>query len=124
MANDKLIAAALWFENRAKNTPMSATRSMFEMAAVALREKVAGVPEQKWIPVEEKLPEKHGGVYLCLIKFPEANMAFPHCLTWYAYGDNGYVNGPHFSDEGLDGMKVTHWMPLPEPPKEGVYGNT
>lgn len=77
-----------------------------------------GVTVQKWIPVAERLPEKHGGTYVCLLKFPEAKEAFPHCLTWHAYGDNGYVNGPHFSDEGLDGLKVTHWMPLPELPKE------
>ena len=31
--------AAIWFEWRAKSTPMPATREMFEMAAVALREK-------------------------------------------------------------------------------------
>lgn len=71
----------------------------------------------KWIPVTERLPEKHGSICVCLLKFPEAKQAFPHCLTWHAYGDNGYVNGPHFSDEGLDGLKVTHWMFLPTPPK-------
>ena len=75
-------------------------------------------PKGRWIPVTERLPEKHGGDYVCLLKFPNANKPFPYCLIWHAYGDNGYVNGPHFSDEGLDGMKVTHWMPLPEPPKE------
>ena len=45
-------------------------------------------------------------------------MLFPYIFTWHAYGDNGYVNGPHFSDEGLDGLKVWYWMPLPELPKE------
>lgn len=72
----------------------------------------------RWIPVTERLPEKHGGVYACLLKFPESKEPFPFFLTWHAYGDNGYVSGPHFSDEGLDGLKVTHWIPLPEPPKK------
>ena len=76
-----------------------------------------GVTVQQWISVKDRLPEKHGGVYVCLLKFPGSKQAFPYCLTWHAYGDNGYVNGPHFSDEGLDGLKVTHWMPLPQLPK-------
>jgi hypothetical protein len=71
----------------------------------------------KWIPVSERLPEKHGGIYLCLYTLPGATESFPYCLHWHAYGSNGFVNGPHFSDEGISGMKVTHWMPLPEPPK-------
>lgn len=77
-----------------------------------------GVTVQRWVPVTERLPEKHGCVCVCLLKFPDAKEAFAHCLTWHAYGDNGYVKGPHFSDEGLDGLKVTHWMPLPEAPNE------
>jgi hypothetical protein len=32
--------AAVWFEERAKNTPMPGARKMFEIAAAALREKV------------------------------------------------------------------------------------
>lgn len=72
----------------------------------------------KWIPVSERLPDKHGKPYVCLLTFPHGGQ-FPYILNWYEYGDNGYVNGRHFQDEGLDGMKVTHWMPLPQPPKEG-----
>lgn len=32
------------------------------------------------------------------------------------YADNGYVNGPHFNNEGMDDMKVVYWMPLPQKP--------
>ena len=71
----------------------------------------------KWISVKDRLPDKHGTVYVCLLKFPESEQAFPYCLNWYEYGDNGYVNGRHFQDEGVCGLKVTHWMPLPEAPK-------
>ena len=70
----------------------------------------------KWIPVSERLPEEHGKQCVCLLTFPSGG-SFPYVLSWYAYGDNGYVNGKHFQDEGLDGMKVTHWMPLPKSPK-------
>ena len=73
--------------------------------------------ESKWIPVTERLPEKHGETFLCLYTFQNSKESFPYCLHWHAYGSNGFVDGPHFSDEGINGMKVTHWMPLPEPPK-------
>ena len=83
---------------------------------VRLEEKQAISDENKWIPVSERLPEKHGKPYVCWLTFPSGG-AFPHILNWHEFGDNGYVKGKHFSDEGLDGMKVTHWMPIPEPPK-------
>ena len=89
-----------------------------KIAQARIKELEAQIP--KWISVEDRLPEKHGGLYACLLVWPTApDMPFPYLLNWHAYGNNGYVEGPHFSDEGMDGLKVTHWMPLPEPPKEG-----
>ena len=74
----------------------------------------------RWISVKDRLPERHGQMCVCLYNQHGADKSilFPYVFTWHAYGDNGYVNGPHFSDEGLDGLKVWYWMPLPEPPKE------
>lgn len=74
----------------------------------------------EWISVEERLPERNGQMCVGLYTQHGAHksQSFPYIFTWHAYGDNGYVNGPHFSDEGLDGLKVHYWMPLPEPPKE------
>lgn len=70
----------------------------------------------RWIPVAERLPEEerqvlayygfnHGDGYL--------GMMFMQVLDYYAHDPK-----PHFQHEGLNGMTVTHWMPLPEPPKE------
>lgn len=60
----------------------------------------------RWIPVTERLPEKRKWV-LCRC---EANIV--EVLRWENnewYHDPMHVYYPSF---------VTHWMPLPEPPKE------
>ena len=69
----------------------------------------------KWIPVTERLPEKNGE-YLCRYVFGDyCEMPFYQALHYYAAGER-----PHFQHElegGSPKMKVTHWMPLPEPPQ-------
>lgn len=68
-----------------------------------------GVTFQKWIPVSERLPREYKAV-----------------IAWTEYHEIGEAqyNGKHFEwldDEGdYDHAHVTHWMPLPEPPKEDV----
>lgn len=61
----------------------------------------AGRP--KWIPVSERLPEK----------LKEVITYRGECGTSieYTYGDGAWF----FDDEMVD--DVTHWMPLPTPPK-------
>lgn len=60
----------------------------------------------EWISVKNKLPNKMQEV-LCFYKFePES----PNVM-----GNNIYFGGGIFMSET---DKVTHWMPLPEPPNE------
>jgi hypothetical protein len=77
----------------------------------------ADVAEVKWIPVTERLP-KGRREYLCICVFGESKMQFCNVLIFHPEqnAENGYVTGPHFSNEGMNGMRVTHWMPLPKPP--------
>lgn len=60
-----------------------------------------GVTVQRWIPVTERLPEKHGAI-LAVFKYGRCK-PFVEQITYRGA----------FADE------VTHWMPLPEAPKEG-----
>lgn len=60
----------------------------------------------RWIPVTERLPED-GKDVLC---FCRANIYF--VLSWD--GDHWHEGADRYYMSGF----VTHWMPLPEPPKE------
>ena len=60
----------------------------------------------KWIAVSERLPEKNKDV-LGLTKLPQ------HLIV--ALEDDGFR-----SDEWGIIKDITHWMPLPEPPRKTV----
>jgi hypothetical protein len=69
----------------------------------------------KWIPVTERLPEK-GGRYLALT--PGYLKGFDQYDAWLIYyhpESDFYDTYPQWGDIPMD--DVTHWMPLPEPPK-------
>ena len=75
----------------------------------------------EWISVEDEEKPRHGQE--CFIRYTfdnrnDPNQHFYGVARYCAGGDNGYVNRPHFENEGWYGMRVTHWMPLPEEPKE------
>lgn len=74
--------------------------------------------EPRWIPVTERLPEL-GKCHqvLCVVrhKAPEYKCGFVELLEYDARDlDNAY--SIRFRCDDME--YVTHWMPLPEPPKE------
>lgn len=96
-----------------KTAALQAVSDACVLAVAALREQ----EERRWIPVTERLPER---------TFP------PHdVLVYHNLGNGMFVDKAWFSNEqnswhSLFGvkLKVTHWMPLPEPPKEDSNGET
>lgn len=82
----------------------------FTSAALsALREQ----EQRRWIPVTERLPEKDDR-FMCTYKFnSNSEMQFVGDLYYFASDKH-----PYWQHESA-GVIVTHWMPLPEPPKEG-----
>ena len=70
-----------------------------------------GVTLQKWISVTERLPEAD----TCVLAIT-ANGSFKTARC------NIYRNGTEVcwaTNDGLGESAITHWMPLPQPPKEG-----
>lgn len=78
-----------------------------------LREAVAdhlianGVTIQKWIPVSERLPEKRETVLVC-----DARVGYIN--AWEYLGRDEWL----YDSSIWETKEITHWMPMPEPPKE------
>ena len=62
-------------------------------------------PPNEWVSVEERLPAPTENLVL-VYDCTGVNMA------WYSYAMGWKYR------TGLPGVEITHWMPLPEPPKE------
>ena len=72
-----------------------------------------GVTFQKWIPVTERLPEEWGFVLGFSVDKIVGEMHWDSDEGFYWAG----------SDEDAEPVAVTHWMPLPEAPKEENNGS-
>lgn len=73
-----------------------------------LTEKVAQLEaaQPRWISVEDGLPKKSGKYIVCTVK------GSVYCTSAVMRGDEAYFKCDI-------NTHITHWMPLPEPPKEG-----
>ena len=75
--------------------------------------------EMKWIPVTERLPEEEGRY---LVYYGNGESPFVSSIRFAPKDRKHIPKGWHRYDHE-DGMitqnrYITHWMPLPEPPKE------
>lgn len=77
-------------------------------------------PLNPWVNVAHEKPPCRGN-YFIAYKFQGSDMRFFGEAFWHDdIPTNGYVNGDHFSNEGVDGMYVTHWMRIPKLPNCGA----
>ncbi len=65
--------------------------------------------QSEWISVDERLPHV-SGKYICGVKDKKGN-------TWTVSADWSLEMKTWFGEFGEIKNIVTHWMPLPEPPK-------
>lgn len=75
-----------------------------------------GVTIQEWIAVEDERKPQNGRNCFISYVFGDSDMHFFGEAKYHAYGGNGIVDRPHFSNEGMNGMRVTHWMEIPKLP--------
>jgi len=73
-----------------------------------------GVTVQKWIPVAERLPEEEGW-YLVYTTPNREHKSINKAMFCKGYAWGNFE--PYWRGAGGHWANVTHWMPLPEPPK-------
>ena len=76
---------------------------VIEDAYMALKN---GVTVQEWISVKDRLPESGKDAVMIALRWGEVDIGWCEEGRW----------GSEFVNEYDDG-EVTHWMPLPQPPK-------
>ena len=83
-----------------------------DIARSALRnEQIAPTltPQNEWVSVEERLPEGHVQVLMWSAKGNIAEAGSYYNKNFWVYSEIG---------DGYIADDITHWMPLPEPPKK------
>ena len=93
---------------------LSCVRGLTNVGYENIRNLPAADVRPRWIPVTERLPEEWWPV-LGLIKFHEKEEPPAQQVLWYL--GNGHWRETWRGD--MIESDVSHWMPLPEPPKEG-----
>ena len=81
-----------------------------------------GVVVREWIPVEERFPDlelveamsNDTDFYPCLAVIKHERLMGRRYISKLWYDKNGFIDGDCIDRTS----NVTHWMPLPEPPKE------
>ena len=71
----------------------------------------SGVTVQEWISVDDRVPDA-GGYVVCIAKRNPFSMFMPMVAR---IAKNGWVNP--ITEQYIS--EVTHWMPIPQPPKGG-----
>jgi hypothetical protein len=102
--------------------PITTYKNMWEQAVVE-RERtawVAGYNYDKWIRVEDGLPEESDDVIM-LVETLISGKTLTNIYTGFIDQYQGWHFGEHGEHIGPD-RKVTHWQPLPAPPKTEKYG--
>lgn len=90
------------------------TASDYEKAADAIEK----LSKPKWIPVTERLPEERINPYTTDFEYVLCSTIWGDVRP-FKYGTQIGQKEAHFwNGAGYVDAYITHWMPLPEPPKE------
>ena len=101
----------LWKKSTTDTALMSVLHDVLKQIDVAIYEMDHQEAESPWHRVEDELPDDSRDVIIFTVSkiIGLGSLIGPNWYQWYSGG-------------GLP-VDVTHWMPLPEPPKEEEHGN-
>ena len=104
------------------------TETLTEAAKLLVQqgERITDLEERnRWIPTSVRLPEV-GGNYFVVVKYKydfEKEYSYDTDFAEFTFSD-GYIdncwNTYNDWNEGQQYLHITHWMPIPEPPREGA----
>ena len=94
----------LWYSDNGTERDRLHRLAAYEDTGLAPEE----VQQMRWIPVEERLPE------------PTENPVLVHDYSGVSVAWHSKTMGWVYKT-GLPCVDVTHWMPLPQPPKEASH---
>ena len=87
-----------------------------DAAATVTRLAAEAAVERDWISVEDRLPEDDGDVLAIVSGYPTPNITLEDVMVVATFcGEEGWYIGEY---PDWDDPIITHWMPLPEPPRE------
>lgn len=110
MTDDAIVEACV---NAARDAGINSLYLLDKTFVVdAIREKIQGTRQDipRWISVEERLPDIDAEVLICT----DEGL---YDVTQYSGGERFWTLERN-PDCWVTALGVTHWMPLPEPPKE------
>ena len=93
---------------------LRAQNEQLREAAALVAKESAELLERRWIPVEERLPEDRGDVLVAAYWHERWGVYMGWCAPERA------AWSVHIGIGDRNDVAVTHWMPLPEPPEEGI----
>lgn len=100
---------AIKFASHAQSlTDLPEVKEFYALAESALREQ----EERRWIPATERLPRNYTPVLACIPSLAQTKQQTVHECHIGADGEWHSATAPAYREA------VTHWMPLPKPPKE------
>lgn len=70
------------------------------------------IPAPRWVRCEEEMPKEMKVV----VTYGKGRVSFGYCM--FLYDADMEKDVCEWVDTHSNRMEVTHWMPLPEPPKE------
>lgn len=103
--------ARVWLQRHADNTPMPGAREAYKTILEALR-------RNRWIPVEERLPEKQGWYHVVILDTKTKRKVVEQDLFAVELAEEYRHNVGFCKDGRWEGReKVIMWMPFPELPE-------
>ena len=111
---DKLISANALIEHLERC--IAESKGLFSSLCVAIKcyvDQMPAVDMPQWIPVTERLPDKYGTFLVAIDEVHGENRISVDAADFDPFEKKWSTFGYFCA-----GYKVTHWMPLPEPPKE------